>query len=447
MKFKFKKIVLINLAIFIFLYLFLFIIYPSNSSYFECNQIVKNNILNSDISYSIPVSCDQELYLIGVYDFQSIYKFDYNYQTRPLYILIVKFFYNVLNIFLSNSLIHKFLSFTLSHILIISVAAKFFLDSLSKLRIDIDLKKSLTLIFFLALSPIVKWGVFDSAHQTLTILQFSISFYFLVHQFDQNKKIYFYSFILGLLALSNMTFALPLFFLVLHKLKSIHEILFNFGSLLISFILFIIPVLSWDFFISSMGYEPYNSALEYWHQFIWVKDYLLAGYENINFNLESSEYYCMSIPLFLKCYLIDFLKTILYLSTVLILCLINFKNIKHTHLNLHKKVLMKLSLIYTVSFIFWSFIGWYPPLRFNLYSLGSFTTLLFCFQFVLLKDGRIKTLTALSYVVYFMFLNHWNYLGVLKINYGIIFSVLVLSFIIFELVYKNRAITKPRKSF
>jgi hypothetical protein len=447
MKFKFRKIILINLAIFIFLYLFLFIIYPSNSSYFECNQIVKNNILNSNISYSIPVSCDQELYLIGVYDFQSIYKFDYNYQSRPLYILIVKFFYNVLNIFLSNSLIHKFLSFTLSHILIISVAAKFFLESLSKLRIDIDSKKSLILILFLALSPIVKWGVFDSAHQTLTILQFSISFYFLVHEFAENKKIYFYSFILGLLALSNMTFALPLFFLVLHRLKSIHEILLNFGSLLVSFILFIIPVLSWDIFISSMGYDPYNSALEYWHQFIWVKDYLLGGYENINFSLENSEYYCMSIPLFLKCYLNDFLKTILYLSTVLILCLINFKNIKYTHVNLHKKVLVKLSLIYTVSFIFWSFIGWYPPLRFNLYSLGSFVTLLFCFQFVLLKDGRIKNLTALCYVVYFMFLNHWNYLGVLKINYGITFSLLVVSFIIFELIYKKKDITKFNKSF
>ena len=40
------------------------------------NEIVKNSLFNSEISYYIPVSCDQELYLIGVYDFESIYTFD-----------------------------------------------------------------------------------------------------------------------------------------------------------------------------------------------------------------------------------------------------------------------------------------------------------------------------------------------------------------------------------
>ena len=62
-------------------------------------------------------------------------------------------------------------------------------------------------------------------------------------------------------------------------------------------------------FINYMGYEPYNAAVEYWNQFIWVINYILAGYENINFNLENSEYFCMSMPLFLKCYLTDFVKT------------------------------------------------------------------------------------------------------------------------------------------
>ena len=437
MKLKFRKIILINLIICTFLYIFLFIIYPSNSSYYECNEIVKNSLFNSEISYYLPVSCDQELYLIGVYDFESIYTFDYNYQTRPLYILIVKTFYDILNIFLSNSLIHKFMSFTLSHILIISIAAKFFLDSLSKLRINIDTKKSIALILFLSLSPIVKWGVFDSAHQTLTILQFSISFYFLVHQFSENKKIYLFSFILGILALSNMTFALPLFFLVSHKLKSIEKILTNFTTLLLTFVLFVIPILSWNMFISYMGYEPYNAAVEYWHQFIWVKDFILAGYENINFNLENSEYFCMSMPLFLKCYLTDFAKTILYVFPLLTLCLINIKNIKNDGRKLFLNSLKKLSFVFIVSFIFWSFIGWYPPLRFNLYSFGHFLTLLFCIQFVLLEDSKVKNLTALTYVMYFISLNHWNYPGILKINYGITISLIIISFIIFEIIYKK----------
>ena len=102
MNLKLGKIILINLLIFIFLYTFLFIIYPSNSSYFECNEFVKNNIHKSNISYYVPVSCDQELYLAGVYDFQSIYKYDYNYQTRPLYILTLKMFYEILNVFIKQ---------------------------------------------------------------------------------------------------------------------------------------------------------------------------------------------------------------------------------------------------------------------------------------------------------------------------------------------------------
>ena len=149
---------------------------------------------------------------------------------------------------------------------------------------------------------------------------------FVVQPGFETFNIYFLVTLIGVLLITLST-------TIVNKYNTITTALgfFIWGGLIIhisSFILFIIPVLSWDIFISSMGYDPYNSALEYWHQFIWVKEYLLGGYENINFSLENSEYYCMSIPLFLKCYLNDFLKTILYLSTVLILCLINFKNIK-----------------------------------------------------------------------------------------------------------------------
>ena len=163
-----------------------------------------------------------------------------------------------------------------------------------------------------------------------------------------------------------------------------------------------------------MGYDPYNAAFEYWHQFVWVKDFLLAGYENVNFNQENSEYYCMSIPIFLKCYLVDFFKTAIYLSVLIVLCLVNFKNINDKSKNLHKDVLLKLFLIFSVSFIFWSFIGWYPPLRFNLYSFGSFLTLLFCLQFALLNDGRVKTISILSYVLYFISLNRIKLKSILE---------------------------------
>ena len=33
-----------------------------------------------------------------------------------------------------------------------------------------------------------------------------------------------------------------------------------------------------------------------------------GGYENVNFNLDKHEFYCMDIPLFLRCYFNDLLK-------------------------------------------------------------------------------------------------------------------------------------------
>ena len=69
-------------------------------------------------------------------------------------------FYEILNVFLSNSLIHKFLSFTLSHILIISIAGKVFLDSLLKLKITLDTKKNYQYTIFLIFITDSEVGVF-----------------------------------------------------------------------------------------------------------------------------------------------------------------------------------------------------------------------------------------------------------------------------------------------
>ena len=366
-----NKIIFINLVIATFLYIFLFVIYPQNSNYFECNQTVQNNFLNSQISYSIPVSCDQELYLVGVYDFQAIYTFDYNYQSRPLYILTVKIFFDILNILLKNTLIVKFLSFCLTHIIIISFATKFLFDALENARVTINNKSKFFLSVFMLLTPIIKWGLFDSSHQTLTFLQFTISFYFLVRKYEEFSKVYLLSFILGFLALSNLTFFLPHFFLIFHKINSVDKIFDNARKLFFTSILFLTPILAWNIFIRSQGYVPYNSATTYWNQFIWVKDFIVSRYENVNLD-SRYEYYCMSIPIFLNCYLSDFSKSLLYLFNLLVLILSTYHFIGNREKALYIALLKKLSTVFLVSFVFWSFIGWYPPLRFSLYSLGAF---------------------------------------------------------------------------
>ena len=436
MKIGFFKISLINLIIGILLYIFLFIVYPTNSNYFECSQVFEDNLFNSQITYSIPISCDQELYLIGVEDFQSIYKFDYNYQSRPLYIFIVKVFYEILNTLLSNTLIVNFLSFSLTHLFIISFSTKIFFDSLIKVKILIDNKVKILISLFIFLSPIIKWGFFDSSHQTLTLLQFIISFYFLVYEFEDFNKIYLLSFILGFLALSNLTFALSLIFLVFNKIKTEQKVFDNFWKLILTFFLFMIPILSWNLFIRSQGYIPYNAATTYWNQFIWLKDFIVSKYENVNLD-SRYEYYCMSIPIFLKCYLADFLDSVFYLLNLMVLLLGTYKYIDQVKKELYVSLFKKLLTVFTVTFIFWSFIGWYPPLRFSLYSIGYFLTLIFCIQFIFINNDKIKILSGFSYILYFLFLNHWNYIGVIKINIGLLISIFLALYIPLGYIYEN----------
>ena len=438
MKIKFREIIFTSSSIFLTLYIFLFILYPANSSYFTCNELIQSKFINTQISYFIPVSCDLELYMTGVYDIGEIYKFDYNYQSRPLYILYIKVIYELLGLLISNELVLKFLTFFFAHLLIISVSINLFFLSIKKLQVKIDKVKFNYIILFISLFPIIKWGIFDASHQTLTFLQFAISFHFLINKYEEFGKIYLFSFLLGLLALSNLTFALPLFFLVFHKINSLSKVLKNFGKLTLTSMLFLVPILSWNIFIRSQGYIPYNAATTYWYQFIWLKDYILAGYENVNFNPEDSEYFCMSVPLFLKCYLNDFLRSLIYLFPLPILCILSYRNSDKAYIKIYSLAFKNLFLIFLISFSFWAFIGWYPPLRFNLYSVGSFLVLLFCLSFSLIHNSNVIKLTGLTYSIYFLFLNHWNFLGVVNINFGILLSFIFLV-VLFFITYKRNS--------
>ena len=315
------------------------------------------------------------------------------------------------------------MSFCLTHIIIISFATKFLFDALENARVTINNKSKFFLSVFMLLTPIIKWGLFDSSHQTLTFLQFTISFYFLVRKYEEFSKVYLLSFILGFLALSNLTFFLPLFFLIFHKINSVDKIFDNAKKLFFTSIVSY-SILAWNIFIRSQGYVPYNSATTYWNQFIWVKDFIVSRYENVNLD-SRYEYYCMSIPIFLKCYLSDFSKSLLYLFNLLVLILSTYHFIGNREKACYIELLKKLSTVFLVSFVFWSFIGWYPPLRFSLYSLGSFLTLLFCVQFTFIDNIIVKNLSACSYFLYFLFLNHWNFEGIINFNLGIGVSLFI----------------------
>ena len=109
-----------------FLYVFLFIIYPENSKYYVANVLMENYSNYLDLNYYIPLSYDLEKYINGVKDFDSIITYNYNYQTRPLYILIIKLFWDPLSGIIENEILLNFLVFIIVHIGILSISTFIF---------------------------------------------------------------------------------------------------------------------------------------------------------------------------------------------------------------------------------------------------------------------------------------------------------------------------------
>jgi len=420
----------------------MFVLFPEISNYFNCNSTIENKDPIFNIPYLIPISCDLETYLVGVNDFSSIIEFDYAYQHRPLYILYIKVLYTVLNIIIQNQLILNFSSFLLGHILIVSLSVFIFIKTLEIIKISKNNYKFIFLIAILFLiNPIIKFGLFDSSHQSLILLQFSISFYFLRRKITNDMLIYFYAFLIGVISLANSAMLLTILFLIFHKYKKLNNILSNFYKLIIIGFFLIAPSLIWNLYISSQGYTPYNSSIQYWYQFVWIYGYIFGDFEYINFNYDFDEYFCMSIPLFLKCYISDFLKTLIYLSLPIFVSIMNLnilrKNSERKVLDLYKD----LFLIFIILFSFWAFIGWYPPLRFNLYSVGFLVTFLLSIQFISLPWRKIVLPEGAAIFLYYLFLNHWNYLDVINFNFGILVSYIIILLVLFNFIsFKNKLI-------
>ena len=422
MKTKSRDLLIFNLFAVAFLYCYMFILYPENYSFFTCNEFVSNYSEYLKVTYFIPISCDLELYLLGVTDFSSIVEFDYNYQTRPLYLLYIKIFYSVLRNFIVNITLLNFITFLIAHVVIVNITFIIFINSITYNKLFLSNWRKYSALFIMLLNPIFKFGIFDSSHQTLTFLQFVLSFYLLQKNITFNKKGYFIAFILGLLSLINMTFMICILFLLVSNLinKDININLIVRSIFVI--IIVILPKILWNYYILYKGFEPFNAATEYWRQFIWLKDFILVHYENINYNLEEPEYYCMSVPLFIKCYLRDFFNTLIYLGGPVILIIINLIFEKDNKTKDYSKDLKNIIFVSIFMFSFWAFMGWYPLLRLNLYSIGFLVTLVVLIQ---LFNNSLTTRNNLYFsihILYFLSLNHWNNLDIVNLNFGILTS-------------------------
>lgn len=418
-KSNFKTLTFISFSTFV-LFCFYFIFEIKTPEYFLCNELVNFNIsiFDKNVEFRYPESCDQNFYYSGFENISEVLSSDFNYQERPVYILFIGIIYKIIsttfNIFNLNSLFTIQLSNIIGQVLITFINVILFQKNF---RLN-DKSKStpyiISLIFIL--NPMTKWGVFDPSHQLLTMTALLFGVYFLKNKYDLN----IYSGILfGVLMLLHRTFfiiylsIILINFLASKKIfKTITLILFG---LIPSFLMYILRYFS--------SGNSYDANTDYWGQFVWILDFIRG---KIRFE---SEWHCVTIPENFYCYFSDNFATATYIAlpATLALYLIFITGVRNLFKNKELKSLFSLTAFL---YIFWSFIGWYPPIRFSYYSFGNLIILI-CAYLLLenLNKKRFSTIVMLiSYSIYCLYLNHWNAPLIVEVNNQIIFSYLLLVF-------------------
>ena len=114
----------------------------------------------------------------------------------------------------------------------------------------------------------------------------------------------------------------------------------------------------------------------------------------------------MEIPEFISCYFADNIKLFYYLALPLILVILyNKKFVENKSL---KSNIYFFSYVTIFMYLFYLFIGWYPPIRFSYYSLGHYLIILVLILIINKEAFRFYNINLFSILLYFLFLNHWN---------------------------------------
>jgi len=394
-----------------------------------CVEIVEYEIGNNGSLFKYPFSCDQNYYYSGFENFSEVFQETYNYQSRPLFIFGGFIFYNlvelVVNIFNLNFEYTTQLSTFLYQLLIINTICYLLYKSFSR-KFKFSNFDYLSLLIFIMLNPIYKWGMFVPSHQSATLLIIAFFIYYASQKdfvIDYKVSLFF-----GIFFLFHRGFLISYLALVLFKnlkdLKISKTYIKN--SLLLLY--FLLPNIIYESFIRFvLQRSTYDANTEYWGQFIWLFDFVRGKVRYV------SEWHCVSIPENFICYLNDFKRMIFYIFIpvfiVLIFYLTNFLLEKNT-----KYFLIYETLFITISlFSFWSLIGWYPPVRFNFYSFGHLVTLLFFIKYIHEKNIFNKIAVLLASITSYILVPHWNipepqvYFGVFEtLSIFIVFIYIIL---------------------
>lgn len=449
----------------VFIYIIYFVFFQSNpQELFICDVYSKNVISfgSIDLEFLYPFNrCDDKIYLNTLLTIENIFSEGNNpYQNRPVYLFFNYLIYQILFFFIKENnpflsflpeityFVSQLMYFVLGVFIIIKVLAKYF--SISKFDLFL-----ITILF--SLNPLMQFGVFTPSNHTLSFLVFVVSVY-LLENLQTTKQLFFYSSLLGILFLLNRSFfiglvSINIFFLYSNRYN--YKILI---SNMASTLFFFIPNFLYKRYLSFREISLYDINTEYYGHFIWLSKYFDQGIgywiskiflPNKLFELRftkswntTDEWYCQNLPENFACYVNDSLELLKYLIIPVLLVIIFL-----FHNKLKSKVIKNVILVGVVAYVFWSFIGWYPPIRFNLYSLGNFLFVLLVIGYINLEFIRYKLLYFTIVVLYLFNIIHWNNPNLFSfssVNILLLLAVIFFGLISFTNIFK----TKPyRYSF
>ena len=401
----------------------------------------KINFLNASYDLLYEKCQDDADYLEGIQDFFVIFDSDYKYQNRPLFLLVNSIIYQLFSgIFEIFNLDFQF-TFEMTYIIFNILFIYLCFQILNKIYQIKTLSNSLLIVLVLMFNPILKFSLFTVSNQHLTLLCFLLLLYLLKNQ-DINK-VSSWSLILGFMYLANRSFifSVLIIFYILFK-NSINLKVFLIESIK-NLVIFLFPNIIYNLFFSLTKYEIYDVNTYNFGQFIWIRNYarpfinylssITSRIGEIDYLYYESNWHCTSLTTFYKCYLSDNILTIKYLLPLFICLIISYFLYRDKFL-LSNQLIKYILLVFSSSYIFWSIIGWYPPVRFSIYSFGNLILLLIIYISSIMKSDMARNLLLAATFYYFLTLNNWNN----EISFFTLNNFIALSFFLTSLLIDRK---------
>lgn len=403
-------------------------------------------LFGNNYNFIYPLNrCDDKVYFAVLEEFFLLFENAARpYQNRPLWLLPSYFIYQILSNLeglITQNILH-ILSYFITQLTFAIFTLNLFINLLKKyFRLNTFDIFSIVVVFYL--NPVIQFFIFTPSNGALSFMVLILNLYFLEKFYDKNIK-YSAFFIMGILFLINRSFITILASLFIYKFKLKFK---YFLEVIVGVIIFFIPNYLYKFFITFNGYEPYDINTEMYGQFIWLSKYFDQGIlywiskfflsEN-NFNLRlttnwdsDGEWYCQNIPENFICFFNDMANTskYLWLPCLFLLIYIFFYRPKNTS-PLSKFIF----IIALVNIFFWSLIGWYPPLRFSLFSFGNVVILYLIYCLIIHHNLKIKAIFLGSIIFGLLNINHWNNEVLIELNFLNQIGIFLLLLYLYEIL-------------